>query len=91
MTKSELLLAPLIAALVATPATACTGHVTSRHLATARTSQVTSRVTSRHLADHANASVSHTAHDIRVPRVRTFAPAPPEGRDCDIGDREQIC
>ena len=80
MTKSNLLLAPLLAvAVLATPVTARTSHATSRHL-----------------ADGANASASPTANSngpvgIRVPHVRTFAPAPSDGDTCDVGDNPRIC
>ena len=81
LTKSKLLLAPLIAvAVLATPATARTSHATPRYL-----------------ADDANAGVSPTAHyingpvGIRVPHVRTFAPAPSGGDTCDVGDNPRVC
>jgi hypothetical protein len=80
MTKSKLLLAPLIAvAVLATPAMARTSHVTPQHL-----------------VDDANASVSPTDHyingpvGIRVPRVRTFAP-PSYADTCDVGDNPRVC
>ena len=81
MTKSKLLLAPLIAvAMLATPAAARTSHVPARHL-----------------ADDANASVFPTAPymngpvGVRVPHARMFAPAPSDGDTCDIGDNPRVC
>ena len=80
MTKLKLLSAALIAAAM---------------LATSAMAR-TSHVTSRHLAEHANASVSPTAHHngpvgIRAPRVGAFPPAPPDGENCDVGDNPFIC
>jgi hypothetical protein len=77
MTKSKLLLAPLFAvAVFATPAMARTSHVIPRYLVD-------------------DASASATAHyindGIRLPRVRTFAPAPSDGGTCDVGDNARIC
>src|SRR5215475_9460718 len=81
MEKSKLLLAlPIAVAVLAAPATARKSHVNPQHL-----------------ADDANASVSPTAHyingpvAIRVPRVRSFDPARPDGGTCDVGDSARIC
>ena len=83
MTTLKLLSAALIAAaMLATPAMAHTNHVSSRHL-----------------AEDANASASPTAHHIdidgpvgiRAPRVGAFPPAPPDGKNCDVGDNPFIC
>jgi hypothetical protein len=81
MEKSKLMLAlPIAVAVLAAPATARKSHVNPQHL-----------------ANDANASVSPTAHyingpvGIRVPRVRTFGPAPSDGGTCDVGDNARIC
>ena len=81
MEKSKLLLAlPIAVAVLAAPATARKSHLNPQHP-----------------ADDANASVSPTAHyingpvGIRVPRVRTFDPAPSDGGTCDVGDTARIC
>ena len=81
MEKSKLMLAlPIAVAVLAAPATARKSHVNPQHL-----------------ANDANASVSPTAHyingpvGIRVPRVRTFDPAPSDGGTCDVGDNARIC
>jgi hypothetical protein len=81
MEKSKLMLAlPIAVAVLAAPATARKSHVNPQHL-----------------ADDANASVSPAAHyingpvGIRVPRVRTFDPAPSDGGTCDVGDNARIC
>jgi hypothetical protein len=79
---TKLLSAALIAAaMLATPAMARTSHVTSRH----------------RRAKDANASASPTAHHIdgrvgiSAPRVGAFPPAPPDGKNCDVGDNPFIC
>jgi len=81
MEKSKLLLAlPIVVAVLAAPATARKSHVNPQHF-----------------ADDANASVTPTAHyingpvGIRVPRVRTFGSARPDGGTCDVGDTARIC
>ena len=81
MEKSKLLLAlPIAVAVFAAPAAARKSHVNPQHL-----------------ADDAYASVSPAAHHIngavgiRVPRVRTFDPASPDGGTCDVGDSARIC
>jgi hypothetical protein len=81
MEESKLMLAlPIAVAVLAAPATARKSHVNPQHL-----------------ANDANASVSPTAHyingpvGIRVPRVRTFDPAPSDGGTCDVGDNARIC
>jgi hypothetical protein len=81
MTKLKLPLAALIAAaMLATPAMARTSHVTSRHL-----------------VEDANASASPAAGyidgrlGISAPRIGAFPPAPPDGKNCDVGDNPRIC
>ena len=81
MTKLKCLSAALIAAaMLVAPAMARESHVTSRHL-----------------AQDANASASSTARyidgrvRISAPRVGAFAPAPPHGENCDVGDNPFIC
>jgi hypothetical protein len=81
MEKSKLLLAlPIAFAVLAAPATARKSHVNPQRL-----------------ADNASTSVSRTTHHIngdfgnRVPRVRTFEPAPSHGGTCEVGDNARIC
>ena len=81
MTNHNFLSAALIsAAMIATPAIARTSHAISRH----------------HAQD-ANASVSPTANHIHgrvgisAPYVSAFPPAPPDGKNCDVGDNPRVC
>ncbi|HEX7894958.1 MAG TPA: hypothetical protein VF447_12255 [Terriglobales bacterium] len=81
MEKSKRLLAlPIAVAVLAAPAMARKSHVGPQNL-----------------AYDANASVSPTVRyingpvGIRVPRVRTFGPAPSDGGTCDVGDNARVC
>jgi hypothetical protein len=76
MTKLKLSSAVLIAAaMLATPAMARTGHVTSRHRA--------------RYASAGASRIGHVG--ISAPRAGGFPPAPPDGENCDVGDNPFIC
>jgi len=81
MTKLKLLSAAMIAAaMLATPAMAREGHVTSRHHA-------------EHANTSASANARHIDGRVGIPapRVGVFPPAPPDGENCDVGDNPFIC
>ena len=81
MTKLKLLSAALIAAAVlATPATARTSHVISRHRA--EDANASASPTARYI---------HGRAGIPALRVGAFPPAPPDGENCDVGDNPRIC
>jgi hypothetical protein len=81
MTKCKSLSAALIAAaMLATPAMACTRHVTSRHLA--KDANASASPTARHIDGRVG---------IRAPRAGAFATRPAPGGVCDVGDNPFIC
>jgi hypothetical protein len=79
------LLKPLPAALIATamlatPAVACTRHVTSRHVA--KNANASASPTARYIDGRVG---------IRAPRAGAFATRPAPGGVCDAGDNPFIC
>jgi hypothetical protein len=81
MSKLKLPSAALIAAaMLATPAMARTGHVTSWHHA-------------KHANASASPTVRYFDGrlGISAPRVGAFPSAPPDGENCDVGDNPRIC
>ena len=81
MTKSTLLSAALIAAaMLATPAMARTGRITSRHLPVDANASVSPT------AHYFSGPVG-----IRAPRVGAFATAPTNAGTCDVGDNPHVC
>jgi hypothetical protein len=81
MTKFKSLSAALIAAaMLATPATARTRHVTSWHLA--KDANASASPTAHHIDGRVG---------IRAPRAGAFATRPAPGGACDVGDNPFIC
>jgi len=81
MANHNFLSAALIsAAMIATPAIACTSHVVSRHHA--QDANASTSPTANHI--HGRAGIS-------APCVSAFPPVPPDGENCDVGDNPRIC
>ena len=81
MTRTKLLSAALFAAaMLAAPAMAREGHVTSRHLV--EDANAGASPTARYFDGHLY---------IPAPRAHAFLPAPPDGENCDVGDNPHVC
>lgn len=81
MTKLKpLSVALIVAAMLATPAMACTRHLTSRHLA--KNADASVSPTARHILGRVG---------IRAPRAGAFGTQPAPGGVCDAGDNPFIC